>query len=389
MPLLTPTQAAAIARGVYRLREDSVSTVVQERGQLLGCEGLFAASDSGRFEAKSGGLLWKKLSGFGFVAIGEGMFSGDLLIATRGTQTQLDWLSNFNVAMQMGPCGLPVHAGFNEIWKGFAPEVRAMLKGRSPTRIHCVGHSLGGALATLNADLLSEGKVAEVVLYTFGCPRTGDGIFARSLTQRLGAKHIFRVCHPADPVPMIPLFPFWHLPFGGAGLSIANSANALVSIDAHLMPPSYIPGVHDRSWANLGHGGTPANEAQQVKGWLERAAEGKGGFVMGSARLLSMIGRALAWLMAQAGKLVMGSIGVAVAASATVLDQLAWMLGQAAQLSKEVGIQIKGLIGAIFSFLGRKAVQTANVTAAFLRWVLELLFSSLRTLAQRALGMIG
>ena len=143
-----------------------------------------------------------------------------------------------------------------------------------------------------------------------------------------------------------------------------------------------------KSWANLGHGGAPANEAQQVKGWLERAADGKGGFVMGSAKLLSMIGRALAWLMAKAGKVVMGGIGAALAASATVLDQLAWMLRQAAQLSKEVGLQVKGLIGAIFSFLGRKAVQAADVTVAFLRWVLELLFSSLRVMAERALSVI-
>ncbi len=388
MPLLTPSQAAAIARGVYRLREDSVSTVVQERGQLLGCEGLFAVSDNGRFEAKSGGLLWKKLSGFGYVALGEGDFAGDLLIATRGTQTQLDWLSNLNVAMQTGPGGLPVHAGFNEIWKGFAPEVRTLLKGRHPARIHCVGHSLGGALATLNADLLSAGKVAEVVLYTFGCPRTGDGVFARSLTQRLGKQHIFRVSHPADPVPMIPLFPFWHLPFGGDGLRIANTSNALVSVEAHLMPPSYIPGVQGLSWANLGQGGTAPNASQQVKAWLDRAADGQGGFLMGSAKLLSMIGRALAWLMSKAGMLVMGGVGVALTASATVLDQLAWTLGQAAQLSKEVSLQIKGLIGAIFSFLGRKMMQAGDVTVAFLRWVLELLFSSLRAMAGRALAMI-
>ena len=388
MPLLTPSQAAAVSRGVYRLRDDSVSTVVQERGQLLGCEGLFAATDDGRFEAKSGGLLWKKLSGFGYVAAGEGSFAGDLLIATRGTQTKLDWLSNLNISMQMGPGGLPVHAGFNEVWKGFAPEVRAMLKGRNPARIHCVGHSLGGALASLNADLLSAGNVAEVVLYTFGCPRTGDGIFARSLTKRLGKQHIFRVYHPADPVPMFPLFPFWHLPFGGDGLRIANTANALMSIDAHLMPPSYLPGVHDQSWATLGHGGAPVNDGQQVKGWLERAADGKGGFVMGSAKLLSMIGRALAWLMAKAGKLVMGGVGVALTAGATVLDQLAWMLGQAAQLSKDVGLHVKGLIGAIFSFLGRTAVQTADVTVAFLRWVLALLFSALRVMAERALSAL-
>ena len=44
MGLLTPSEAAAIARGVYRLREDSVSAV-HERGQTLGCEGLFALGD--------------------------------------------------------------------------------------------------------------------------------------------------------------------------------------------------------------------------------------------------------------------------------------------------------------------------------------------------------
>jgi triacylglycerol lipase len=388
MRLLTPDEAAAIARGVYRLREDSVSTVTQERGQLLGCEELFAVADDGRFEARSGGLLWKQLSGFGYVATGMGSFAGDLLIATRGTQTKSDWCSNLNIALQQGPAGLPVHAGFNEIWKSFAPELRSMLRGRNPTRVHCVGHSLGGALATLNADLLSAGHVAEVVLYTFGAPRAGDGLFARSLTQRLTPDNIFRVSHPADPVPMIPLFPFWHLPFGSDGLTIANTSNALISVDAHLMPPSYLPGVQGRSWHDLRSANAQAGNSQQVKNWLEQAAEGRGGFLMGSAKLLSMIGRALTWLLAKAGKLVMGGVGVALAGGATLLDQLAWLLTQAAQLSKEVGVQIKGLIGAIFSFLGRKALQGIDVTVAFLRWVLELLFSSLRSLGERALALI-
>ena len=89
MGLLTPSEAAAIARGVYRLREDSVSAV-HDRGQTLGCEGLFALGDDGRFEAKSGALFWKKLTGFGYVATGEGVFAGDLLIANRGTQIRAD-----------------------------------------------------------------------------------------------------------------------------------------------------------------------------------------------------------------------------------------------------------------------------------------------------------
>ena len=102
-----------------------------------------------------------------------------------------------------------------------------------------------------------------------------------------------------------------------------------------------------------------------------------------------MIGRALNWLLAKAGKLVMGGVGVALTASATVLDQLAWLLGQAASMSKEIGGQIKGLIGTIFSFLGRTLAGVIDVTVAFVRWVLELLFQSLRTVAMRALAMLS
>lgn len=49
---------------------------------------------------------------------------------------------------------------------------------------------------------------------------------------------------------------------------------------------------------------------------------------------------------------------------------------------------MKTLIGAIFSFLGRKSIQAVEVTAAFLRWLLELLFMSVRTVALRAIELL-
>lgn len=382
MTALTPSQAAAIASGVYLLLDHSV-VELHERQELIGCEGLFAVGDSG----KSGGLMFKKVSGFGYVAAGEGTRAGELLVAIRGTKVSIDWLSNLNIAMQLGPGSRPVHAGFNEVWKSIAPEIREMLRGRNPTRIHCVGHSLGGALAALNADFFSASGVAEVLLCTFGAPRAGDGIFAQALTQRMTPQKIFRVSHAADPVPMIPLFPFWHLPFGQNGMTIAITSNTLVSVVTLSMKNSYSAGVAEHSWATLGHSaGAGADEDQRVKSWLENAAEGQGGVAMGSATLLTMIGRALKWLMANAGKLVMGGIGTALTASATLLDQLAWLLGRAASLSREIGGHISGLISAIFSYLGRKTMAVADVTVAFVRWVLELLYQSLRSVAHRALA---
>lgn len=391
MDLLTPQQAAQIASGVYALRTITVAKL-RENQQTLGCEGLFSVDDNSRFEGYSGAAIWKKLSGFGYIADGEGPFKGDVLVATRGTQGGKlgpDWVSNYNIGMQPGPSNLPVHAGFNEIWKTFSEGLGEFLARRQPRRVHCVGHSLGGALATLTADLVTSTYKRDAALYTFGAPRVGDPVFARSLTGRIGADQVFRVYHPSDPVPMIPLFPFFHMPFGSSGLQVHSQLGGLINAEAHAMEDSYLKAVGQASWRDLRIAAKQrADEASQVKTWLERTADGQGGFVMGSARLLSMIGKALGYLMAQAGKLMVCGVQANLLASFTVVDQLAWLLSRAAHLSLEVGKFVVVLIGAIFAFLGRKAVQVANVTAAFLRWVLALLFSSLRSMAERALSLV-
>ena len=386
MPILTPLQAADIARGAYDLRQQSVADALKTG---IGTDGMFAVDDSSAFSGKSGALMFKKLSTFCYIARGIGAFDSEVLIATRGTAALSDWITDANIAIQAGPSSLPVHAGFNETWKSFAGEIQAFFRQHNPTRVHCVGHSLGGALAALSADFCSHRRIAQVELYTFGCPRVGDGIFARSLTRRLGAASIHRVTHPSDPVPMIPFFPFWHLPFGGAGLGIARGNKGLVNAGAHSMASSYLPAVREHSWATLALGGPGADEGQRVQTWLEQVAAGHGSFVMGSATLLSMIGRALAWLMAKAGQTVLGGLGLVLTAGATVLDQIAWILGRAAQLSGQLAVHVKTLIGAIFGFLGRKVVGIADLTVAFLRWLLELLFSSLRAAGQRALALLS
>jgi hypothetical protein len=387
MTTLSPSQAAAIAAGVYLIRAKSMAAALDDYGEDdLGTTGLFGAGNATRFTGKSGVMMFKPLSGFGFIAAGVGQFAGDVLIATRGTDLMVDWLTDGNIGIQRGPGGMPVHAGFNETWKSYAPVVREFLRGRNPTRIHCVGHSLGGALAMLNADFITAERIAEVRLYTFGAPRTGDGLFANQLTRRVGKDNIYRVSNPVDPVPMIPLFPFWHLPFGEEGLQIGRTSNMPISFAGHKMAASYVPGVAGKSWTNLRVAG-PSEQA--VKGWLEQAADGQSGFVMGSARLLDMIGRALAWILKAAGTVVKGTLGVGLAGAFTVLDQIAWLLTKAAQLSAEVGRGLTTLIGMIFSFLGRKAVEGVKVTTAFLRWLLATLFATLRAAAHRALSFFG
>jgi hypothetical protein len=388
MPILTPPEAALLARRVYALRESTVSAE-RERGTRFGTEGKFALDDSSQFSGKTGALKWTALSNFGYVAAGVGAYQGEVLVTTRGTAIGLDWLVNLNIGMQSGPGGWAVHSGFHETWKSFEKGLTSFLRGHNPSRIHCVGHSLGGALAALTADWASSAGVAPVSLYTFGAPRVGDAVFAGALAKRVGEDNIFRVYHPADIVPMIPMLPFFHSPLVGGGLALPTGSSALFSIAAHNMEGSYMPGVAGRTRAGLVNGtGTGANDGVKMENWLEAAASGKGSFLMGSASLLSMIGRALAWLVRKAVWVIGSALGSAVTAGLTLLDQLSWLLGQAAQISKEVAGYVKGLMSAIFRFMGRKAGQAVDVTTAFIRWLLASLVTTLSAIARRALNRL-
>jgi pimeloyl-ACP methyl ester carboxylesterase len=381
MAVLSPSQAAKIASGVYQLRTKSVDDLMASVGELnpLGIEGIFGQSS--RFTGTSG-AVFRPLSGFGYVANGVGEFAGDMLIATRGTANGADWLTDFNVSLQRGPSGERVHAGFNETWRSFAPALRDALKGHNPTRIHCVGHSLGGGLAFLNADFLTANRVADVRVYTFGAPRTGLDAFGRQLTQRVGAGNFFRVSHPSDPVPMIPLWPFFHVPFDEEGLAIAKGSSLAVNPWAHFMSPSYISGVANKSWENLK---VKKPDDRTIQSWIDA-----GGFsaTLGSGKYLELIGLVMNKLLRDAGMVLKGSLGLAGIGIVTVLDTLSCMLSQAAQVSAEMGRGVQMLIGMIFKFLGRTAVTGAQLTAAFLRWVLDLMFNAVRNVAVRALSMI-
>ncbi len=389
MPQLSPTEAAVIADSVYQVLEDSLEESLS-RGRRFGTEGKFKLLGGKQLDGKSGALLWKQLSGFGYIAWGENQHEHELLVAIRGTDLNVDWLTNFHIGMRPGPGGMGVHTGFHDTWKSFAPELSKFVRGRNPTHVHCVGHSLGGALAALTADWVSANRVAGATLYTFGAPRCGDVLFAQQLTQRLGAEHIHRVYHPADVVPMIPMFPFLHAPLPGSGLVLPTGSGALFSKDAHNMPESYKPGVEGRTWQGLRTGrGTGLNDGVEIPNWLEAAASGKGAVLMGSASVLSMIGRALAWLVRKAAWVIGSALGAPVTLGMTLVDQLAWVLGHAAQASKEIGVQLGLLMRSILGFMGRKVVMgTVEVTVAFVRWLLASLLATLTNIARNALGRL-
>ena len=392
---LSPLEAERIAQGVYRLREHSISAL-SGLHQELGSEDQFSVGvDSNghvsgqRFTGRSGGLIaFKSVTGFGYLAAGKGARQGEVLVATRGTAIGVDWLTNFNVGMQRGPSGHLVHAGFNDVWKSFADAIDTFMRGRNPSVIHCVGHSLGGALATLNADHFSSARMGAVRLYTFGSPRVGSGRFAEHLSRRVGEGHIHRVFHRADPVPMIPIFPFAHVPTSSPACPLVGGDRGPISKSAHSMAESYIPGVGDAGWLALERAGSAAGDTD-ARSWLDQVANGGGVILPFGARALQMIGKALVWVLKQVRNVLLGTVGLAITAGMTVLDQLAWLLSRGAQLTLDMSRHVGTIVASILRFMGRAAMTGAELTMQFIRWVLGLLFSTLSRVAGAALSSIG
>ncbi len=377
MTTLTPQQAAKIADGVYQLQDESLENLVRARVQI-GCEGLFAAAESHRVTGRSG-VVFKRISGFGYLTEGVDAHQGELLCVSRGTASLVDWLTDFNIGLKPGPGGHYVHAGFRDAWDTTAKQIREYLKGRNPSRIHCVGHSLGGALAMLNADYFTTLKIAPVSVYTFGCPRVGTEWFADSLTDRVGSANIFRLSHIADPVAMLPMFPFAHAPCRSHGYMIGAHTACPVSFGAHKMKDSYIELLkHGRGWDVLGEGADAMGHAE-INGWLHATSNGDR-VQMYSAQALREIGRVLGWLLKQAFAI----IGVAATVGFTLLDRIAWLLEQAIKVSVTFATYVTAMIRAIMKFLGRTAVAGQELTVEFLRWVLGTLSRTVSGMARTA-----
>ena len=115
------------------------------------------------------------------------VFSG-----TSGSSLE-NWIHNLMATRtQANLPGMPddakVHDGFYRSWtrsllqKQVTEAVQDILKERGVVPVLVVGHSLGGALATLcAAELMYTYNLTDVQLYTFGSPRVGNAAFAEAL----------------------------------------------------------------------------------------------------------------------------------------------------------------------------------------------------------------
>lgn len=134
-----------------------------------------------------------------------------IYVSYRGSESIQNWVTNLDATQseyEMWPeCDCFVHSGFQKamvsVQDDVLAEVERLMALHPSYSVKTTGHSLGGALALMNAMALLKSDI-DVTMINFGQPRTGDSDFADFAMSKLSH---YRVTHYKDPVPNIP--PQW------------------------------------------------------------------------------------------------------------------------------------------------------------------------------------
>lgn len=388
MAMLSGKDAAIIANAVYTVLPAKTTAqatgLAQKDPRLAGRAGTPGgpvlsqpAKTLGGVTGKSGAVV-KDTTGFGVVMERGTGINREVIVAIRGTQTGRDWASNLNVGYAAGPAGSLVHSGFMEIYKSLQSELHKVVRAANAQRVHFVGHSLGGALATLAAVDFAANKGMPASLYTFGAPRVGSLGLANTLRTKVPAGSVKRIYSLADPVPMIPLFPYVHY---GAGASGINANFSGVTATAHSMTECYIPNMPASGWPP--EIGRPSKASPDY--WLDQAEKSSG---IGSAMGYFFLGKALEALLP-----ALHAVSFGMSNAVTVLDYMASGLVRAAMVARDMGERVLRFAKAALRIAGKvgsaAAMGAADLTRIFLRYVLNLLLAPVQVAARTAINLFS
>ncbi len=108
-------------------------------------------NDQSLLKAAVGGrVLRATTDAFGLCAKGAGQYKNDLFLIFRGTTTnnnKADFITDARLGITRSNAGLPVHIGINHAFNSMLPDIRRyIVEAKVTGAVHCVGHSLGGAL---------------------------------------------------------------------------------------------------------------------------------------------------------------------------------------------------------------------------------------------------
>lgn len=372
MKPVSPMMASEFAELVYQVMEPNrMGDYRLETRDLIISRSFEINLSKGPVTGHTGGLFgfFQKTSGFAMVADGKNDFAGHHVVAVRGTRTNHDWLTNGNVGLSSSTGGAMVHSGFNETFESMKPGLEALLTprlNRGPVAgIHCIGHSLGGALASLVSDWIHKRYRLDANLYSFGAPRVGMKGFATKSSFEVNK--LYRCTHGADPVPAVPLWPFMHAPVNGIEYRL-DRGNGM-SPEAHAMGEDGVPGYRNTAkkgdWDML-HQNSMEYLNNPVRLDYERRHEAS--FSTYWAEKLSA---ALVTLLKDAGYYSAVLAQASISTSLTFYDILAHTLEDIAKVSKSLAEQTRGLLGHMLAFARAAVTMVVDLSFRFIRWVFD------------------
>ena len=390
MNALTPKQAAVLSELVYSTRR-SLDIPVRFRDAGLKVTTKARRLHTSILKGETGYGIVKKKNAFGMSALIErNNGRRELVLVFRGTffTSAHDLLTNVDTGVRTGKTGKRIHVGFAGVLDSLICELnRVIPQSGALFDIHIMGHSLGGAVATLVADWVRTNTAHNAQLYTFGAPRVGFESFAKQFTERLSAQYQHRVFHETDAIPTTPVFPFTHAPSPGVGYELSSKELGL--FDAHRMT-EYIESVANQSWKQLDRRLPSFTRETILQKWIIETKP----FVLADAIGISKISQTIAMLIAKKvdGHFVEANIWAG--SGSTIADSLARLFHEGvtkeslldegpklfflflAKLARSLGMRIKGKI----------VEKLEEMTLQTIRQIFNALMLKVRMIVDKALS---
>lgn len=130
----------------------------------------------------------------------------DIVIAFRASATSKDVKADIDypqVVYPFVPYSGYTHKGFTSVYSACRNQIIAALRELPPKTLYITGHSLGGALAVLNAiDVAANTHFTRPIMVNFGAPRVGNPAFAA--TYNYFVPRSIRVVNVNDAITNLP-----------------------------------------------------------------------------------------------------------------------------------------------------------------------------------------
>jgi triacylglycerol lipase len=322
------------------------------------------------------------VSGFGYTLRYQDKSRTHAIIAMRGTRPEFgsaDLITDARGAITpFGGYG-PVHKGFKLTFDSVGASLQR--DGALITNahiVHCVGHSLGGAVATLiAAHYAAKGKA--VRLYTFGSPRVGALGTHEALERRIGKQNIYRVAHDLDPISLVGPFPYIHVngaPSDMNNMTIPSPTGALFSVENHDMA-KYIQSVGRADWSGVRLASTRVNHDNSALATWLTYGDNPSWLQVASAHTLGILLKLFSHTLR--------TVSTSVILKLSAVDFLAEIMVKGLYMAKELGEKVHKLLGYAATWAGIQVAKGAQFTAGVVSAILTRMLSALNMLARRAL----